>query len=183
MRVQDADGFHVETIAPLPSHMRKAIRMLFRGPPEDLDAQLPKFVKLADLSGPQALQRALASSQRSVAQRQHQNSPPSRSPLLPRTSHVELPADPKFKHLAGRSSAEKQSASSRRDEDEEDSEDVSEDEGSESDSDGEPNRRRPRWTSAQKKEAKEKRRVLKKARREKEKEKKKLLDTPLRWDE
>jgi hypothetical protein len=36
--VQDADGFQIRVTAPLPAHMRKAIRMLFRDLPEDLDA-------------------------------------------------------------------------------------------------------------------------------------------------
>ena len=36
--VQDADGFQIRATAPLPVHMRKAIRMLFRDLPEDLDA-------------------------------------------------------------------------------------------------------------------------------------------------
>lgn len=36
--VQDADGLQIRATAPLPAHMRKAIRMLFRDLPEDLDA-------------------------------------------------------------------------------------------------------------------------------------------------
>lgn len=35
--VQDADGFQIRATAPLPAHMCKAIRMLFRDLPEDLD--------------------------------------------------------------------------------------------------------------------------------------------------
>ncbi len=101
LRVRDAEGFLVEATAPLPAHMRNAIRMLFRSLPEDLDAALAKMVQLTDFSSPQFLQQALAAAN-SLAPRA--GSAPSQprpqgSPALPRSSHVELPADPKFQHL------------------------------------------------------------------------------------
>ena len=177
LRIKDAEGFYVEAIAPLPAHMRKAIQMLFRGLPEDLEAQLPRLVQLADFSTPQSLQQALAAARHSVQSRAHESAPPKRSAVLPRVVHVDLPADPKFEHLAVRSHGKKERYTL-----------ASDDEGESSDSDIESDDeaivRKARWTSARKKEAKEKRRVLKKARRALQKEHREqiLAQTPLSWD-
>ena len=177
LRIKDAEGFHVEATAPLPAHMRKAIQMLFRSLPEDLEAQLPKLVQLSDFSTPQSLQQALAAARHSVQSRAHENAPPKRSAVLPRVVHVNLPADPKFEHLAVRSHSKKERATSAFD-----------DEGDSSDGDMESDEhgvdRKARWTSARKKEAKEKRRVLKKARRALQRERREqiLAQTPLSWD-
>ena len=177
LRIKDAEGFCVEAIAPLPAHMRKAIQMLFRGLPEDLEAQLPRLVQLADFSTPQSLQQALAAARHSVQSRAHENVPPKRSAVLPRVVHVDLPADPKFEHLAVRSRVKKERGASASD-DECDSSD------SDMEGDDEVSDRKARWTSARKKEAKEKRRVLKKARRALQKERREqiLAQTPLSWD-
>ena len=172
LRVRDAEGFLIEATAPLPAHMRNAIRMLFRSLPEDLDTALAKMVQLSDFSSPQRLQQALAAAQHSAHSRQHaEPANATRSSMLPRSSHVELPADPKFQHLSSLSTAV-----------ERDSRASDEDEDSESDSDGEARPRKARWTNAAKKEAKEKRRALKKAKREREKEYRKKLETPLQWE-
>ena len=177
LRIKDAEGFHVEATAPLPAHMRKAIQMLFRSLPKDLEAQLPKLVQLSDFSTPQSLQQALTAARHSVQSRAHENAPPKRSAVLPRVVHVDLPADPKFEYLAMRSSVKKERDAS-----------ASDDEGESSDSDMESDDevmdRKARWTSARKKEAKEKRRVLKKARRALQKERREqiLAQTPLSWD-
>ena len=175
LRVRDAEGFLVEATAPLPAHMRNAIRMLFRSLPEDLDAALAKMVQLTDFSSPQFLQQALAAAQYSAQSRQRaEPAKASRSPVLPRSSHVELPADPKFQHLSSLSTARESESEASRSGDES--------EGNESDSDGESRPRKARWTNAEKREAKEKRRAVKKAKREREKEYRKRLETPLQWE-
>ena len=177
LRIKDAEGFQVEAIAPLPAHMRKAIQMLFRSLPEDLEAQLPRLAQLSDFSTPQSLQDALEKARHSLQSRAHENAAPKRSAVLPRVAHVNLPADPKFEHLAVRSRDENERDTSASD-DEDDSS------NSDMDSDGEVIDRKARWTSARKKEAKEKRRVLKKARRALQKERREqiLAQTPLSWD-
>ena len=130
-----------------------------------------------NFSTPQSLQQALAAARHSVQSRAHENAPPKRSAVLPRVVHVDLPADPKFEHLAMRSRVKKERDAS-----------ASDDEGESSDSDMESDDevmdRKARWTSARKKEAKEKRRVLKKARRALQKERREqiLAQTPLSWD-
>ncbi|CAL5224831.1 g7583 [Coccomyxa viridis] len=175
LRVRDAEGFLVEATAPLPAHMRNAIRMLFRSLPEDLDAALAKMVQLTDFSSPQFLQQALAAAQYSAQSRQRaEPAKASRSPVLPRSSHVELPANPKFQHLSSLSTARESESEASRSGDES--------EGNESDSDGESRPRKARWTNAEKREAKEKRRAVKKAKREREKEYRKRLETPLQWE-
>ena len=175
LRVRDAEGFLIEATAPLPAHMRNAIRMLFRSLPEDLDAALAKMVQLSDFSSPQRLQQALAAAQHSAQSRQHAEPvKATRSSVLPRSSHIELPADPKFQHLSSLSTARESATTASRTGDES--------EDSESDSDGELRPRKARWTNAEKREAKEKRRALKKAKREREKEYRKRLETPLQWE-
>ena len=166
----------MEVMAPLPAHMRNAVKMLFRSlPREDLDAALSKMVHLADFSSPQSLQQALAAARRSVQSRQPADPPKGRRDLvLPRSSQVELPADPKLQHLASLSTAQER--------DLEESRAGSDSDGSESDSDGEARPKKARWTNAAKREAKERRKALKKARREREKEHKRRLETPLQWD-
>lgn len=175
LRVRDAEGFFIEATAPLPSHMRKAIKMLFRSLPGDLDAALPKMVQLADFTSPHSLQQALMAAKHSVQSRQHEDPiKATQSSVLPRSTHVELPADAEFQHLASLSTAKGLGTRSGRT--------GGESEGSESDSDGESRPRKSRWTSAEKREAKDKRRALKKARREREKEYRRKLETPLQWE-
>ena len=180
MRIRDAEGFHVEAIAPLPAHMRKAIQMLFRSLPQDLEAQLPRLVQLSDFSTPQSLQHALATAKHSVQRRAHENAPPKRSALLPRIVHVNLPTDPKFDHLAERRQGGKEwdASSSDDDDDEDDSSNI------DMENDDEVMDGKARWTSARKREAKEKRKVLRKARRALQKERREqiLAQTPLSWD-
>ena len=233
--VQDADGFQIRATAPLPAHMRKAIRMLFKDLPEDLDAGkillllgflnrhchavqhheaynhdlcflpcgddnslchairhtyeavmcavpyagLTKLSQLSDFSSRESLDRALTAARHSVHSRQRaeqESRKPKRSLVLPRTSHVELPADPKFQHLASYSTPKKGGVSGG-------GVDCEGDSSDDSDSDDENRGRKPRWSSLQKREAKEERRALKKARREREKARRKALQTPLQWEE
>ena len=175
LRVRDAEGFFIEATAPVPSHMRKAIKMLFRSLPGDLDASLPKMVQLADFTSPQSLQQALMAAKHSTQSRQNEDLiKATRSSMLPRSSHVELPAEAEFQHLATLSTANRLGVRSSRTE--------GENGGSESDSDGESRPRKFRWTNAEKREAKDKRRALKKARREREKEYRKKQETPLQWE-
>ena len=157
--------------------MRNAIKMLFRSLPGDLDTSLPKMVQLADFAGPQSLQQALMAAKHSAQSRQNEDPiKATRSSVLPRSSHVELPADAEFQHLASLSTAKGLGVRSGRTD--------GEDGGSESDSDGESRPKKFRWSSAEKREAKDKRRALKKARREREKEKeyRKKQETPLQWE-
>ena len=175
LRVRDAEGFLVEATAPLPAHMRNAVKMLFKSLPEDLDTGLSKMVRLVDFSSPQRLQQALAAANSSAQSRQHADPiKATRVSALPRSSHVELPADPKFQHLASLSTTENLNVRTGRA--------RKKSEGSESDSDGESRAWKSRWTNTQKREAKVGRRALKKARRERQKEYRKKLETPLQWD-
>lgn len=142
-------------------------------------AGLNKLAQLSDFSSRKSLELALAAARHSVHSRQRaeqESRKPKRSLELPRISHVELPADPKFQHLASRSTLKEQGASGGGVDGEGDSSD-------DSDSDDENRGRKPRWSSTQKREAKEGRRALKKARREREKARRKALQTPLQWEE
>jgi hypothetical protein len=142
-------------------------------------AGLTKLSQLSDFSSRKSLECALAAARHSVHSRQRaeqESRKPKRSLVLPRVSHVELPADPKFQHLASRSTLKERGASGGGLDGEGDS-------GDDSDSDDENGGRKSRWTSTQKREAKEKRRALKKARREREKARRKAQQTPLQWEE
>jgi hypothetical protein len=142
-------------------------------------AGLANLAQLSDFSSRKSLEHALAVARHSVHSRQRaeeEGRKPKRSLVLPRVSHVELPADPRFQHLALRSTRKKPGVPHIGEDGEVDSSD-------DSDSDYENRGRKPRWSSSQKREAKEERRYRKRVRQEKEKARRKALETPLKWEE